>query len=256
LGDQEIILECQGLRLRRNQRVVLDGLDLRLARGDLALLYVEGRPVPTTVAEGLVGVGRLQVEAGSLRLRGEDVAGRDAVQRSRQGMILVDPGRVVAGVTVTNHVRLALREQDRELGPQDLRRRLLEALETLELDSHFAGRTLPEDPPLLDRLRVVLLTLAVLRPDVAVFPVGDDGVDLDVVRLLVHGLQHIDRAATALVLLTRDARLAQTLPADQKWHLLEGRCVGPVGDADHADDDDDDNDDKAPGGSATRGPRS
>jgi Fe-S cluster assembly ATP-binding protein len=226
LADRDIILACDGLGLRRNQRVVLDAFDLRLAAGELAVLQVDGRPTPTTVAEALTGAGRLQVVAGSLCLCGEEVAGLDALQLSRLGMILVDPGRVVAGVTVTNHVRLALREQHRQLGPQDLRKRLLGALEALELDSHFAGRTLPEDPPLLDRLRVVLLTLAVVRPEAAVFPVSDGDVDLDVVRLLVNGLEHIDRSGTALVLLTADERLAQTLPADQKGMLREGRLVG------------------------------
>jgi len=90
------------------------------------------------------------------------------------------------------------------------------------------GRMLPEKPPLPDGLRLVLLTLAVLRPPVAVFPVGDTDVDLDAVRLLVTGLARIDRSATALVILTTDMRLAQQLPADQKWQLDQGTIVGPL----------------------------
>jgi Fe-S cluster assembly ATPase SufC len=77
-------------------------------------------------------------------------------------------------------------------------------------------------------LRLVLLTLSVLRPRVAVFPVGDTDVDLDAVRLLVTGLTRIERAATALVILTTDARLARELPADQKWELQQGTIVGPL----------------------------
>jgi len=228
LAKRTRLLQSDGLRLRRGQRVLLDGLDLRLAAGELAVLWVEGRDGPTTIAEGLAGAGRLHVEAGSLCVRNQDVTALDFQQRSRQGLLLVDPGRVVPGVTVTNHVRIAGREQDEELGSQELRRRLLEALDVLELDGHFAGRTLPEDPPFLDRLRLVLLTVAVVRPAVALVPIDPESVDLDVVRLLVRGFRAIDRSASAVLVLTRNLRLSQELDADQKWSLQQGRIQGRV----------------------------
>jgi Fe-S cluster assembly ATP-binding protein len=222
LGKRGTILECVDLSVRRNRRVVLDGFNLRLAVGKTAVLRVRGRESPTRVAEALTGAARVHIDSGQLRVGGEDVTALDPAQRARKGMILLDPHRTVSGVTVTNHVRIALQEHDQELGTQELRKRLLEALECLGLDSHFAGRMLPETPLFVDGLRLVLLTLAVLRPAVAVFPVGDSEVDLDAVRLLVKGLESIDRRATALVVLTVDDRLASELPADQKWIVEDG----------------------------------
>ena len=78
------------------------------------------------------------------------------------------------------------------------------------------------------------MTLAVVQPEVAVFPVADNSVDLDVVRLVAEGLRRLDRRATALIVLTRDARLVGAVEADQKWRLHEGRLTGRV----RADDDD------------------
>jgi len=228
LAERANILECVDFGVRRNQRGVLNGFNLRLAAGEVAVLRVQGRDSPTRIAEALAGAARLQVESGSLCVCGEDVTTVDPLQRSRRGMILVDPHRAVTGVTVTNHVRIALQEQDQDLGTTELRMRLLEALDSLELDSHFAGRMLPEAPPFSDGLRLVLLTLAVLRPPIAVFPVGDEDVYLDAVRLLVTGLQSIDLTKTALVILTTDDRLARELPADQKWALNDGTIVGPL----------------------------
>lgn len=232
MGERITILECVDLGVRRNQRAVLRDFNLRLAAGEVAVLRVDGSQSPTRIAEALAGDKRLRVESGKLLLCGEDITRLDPQQRTRKGLILIDPYRVVSGVTVTNHVRIALREHDQDLGTQELRKRLLEALACLELDSHFAGRTLPETPLFVDGLRLVLLTLAVLRPAVAIVPVGDSEVDLDAVRLLATGLQRIDRSATALVVLTSDDRLARVLPADQKWAIDEGTVVGPLPPAD------------------------
>jgi Fe-S cluster assembly ATP-binding protein len=228
VAEPATLLECRNLRIRRNQRTVLQDFNLRLAAGGVAVLHVLGRDSPTRIAEALTGAARVRVESGCLLVAGDEVGGLDPLQRARRGMILVDPHRAVSGVTVSNHVRIAQREQGEDLGTPELRKRLLEALDCLGLDSHFAGRMLPEQPPLPDGLRLVLLTLSVLRPRVAVFPVGDTDVDLDAVRLLVTGLTRIERAATALVILTTDARLARELPADQKWELQQGTIVGPL----------------------------
>jgi len=228
LVERGTILQCVDLSVRRNRRVVLNGFNLRLAAGEVAVLRVSGRVSPTGIAEALTGAARLQTDGGRLLVGGEDVTALEPQERARKGMILVDPHRAVSGVTVTNHVRIALQGHDQDLGTQELRKRLLEALECLGLDNHFAGRMLPETPLFVDGLRLVLLTLAVLRPAVAIFPVGDSEVDLDAVRLLVNGLNSIDRRSTALVILTADDRLAVALPADQKWTVEDGTIVAPL----------------------------
>jgi Fe-S cluster assembly ATP-binding protein len=218
------------LRVQRSERSVLDGFDVKLAPGELIVLCVRGRDKPTDIAAALTGAGRYRVLDGQLLLRGEDVGWLDAMQRARRGMILTDPQRTVAGVTVTNHLWIGLQEQHEEVGPQVLRKRLLEALQELGLDNHFAGRTLPEALPFSDGLRLVLLTLGVVRPAVAIFPVGDTDVDLDAVRLLVEGLQKVERGETGVVLVTCDERLTQELAADQKLLFEAGQVVAVIAD--------------------------
>ena len=228
MSRRTAVLECVDLRVQRNQRLVVDGLNLQLAPGELIVLCARGRDKPTDVAAALTGAGRYRVLNGQLFVQGEDVGALDAMQRARSGMILTDPQRSVAGVTVTNHLRIALQEQHQDVGPQVLRKRLLESLQNLGLDNHFAGRTLPEALPFADGLRLVLLTLGVVRPLVAIFPVSDAELDLDAVRLLVAGLHQVERGPTAVVLLTRDERLTQELLADQKFVFEAGQVVASI----------------------------
>lgn len=236
LSGRTTVLECAGLHVQRNERRVLDNFNLKVVPGELVVLFTRGRDKPTDIAAALTGAGRYRVSGGQFHLRGEDVSRLDTMQRARLGMILTDPQRTVAGVTVTNHLRIALQEQDPEAAPQVLRKRLLETLPQLGLDNHFAGRTLPETLPFSDGLRLVLLTLAVVCPAVAIFPVSDAAVDLDAVRLLVAGLKHITRDQTGVVLVTCDARLTRELVADRKLTFEAGRVVAglPEGPTDFA----------------------
>lgn len=95
------VAELEGVRKRRGATLALDGLDLRLATGQVtALLGPNGAGKSTAV--GLL-TGRLAADAGAARLFGGDP--RDARTRTRLGVMLQEAGMPRA-LTVAEQIDL------------------------------------------------------------------------------------------------------------------------------------------------------
>lgn len=114
MPDQDIIISIRGLRTVFDTRVIHDGLDLDVNRGEvLALVGGSGSGKSTLLSEMIM----LQApDAGAIKLFGEDVVGiseTGARHLRRRFGVLFQQGALFSGLTVLENVGLPLREHTR-----------------------------------------------------------------------------------------------------------------------------------------------
>jgi heme exporter protein A len=98
------LLEADGVAAFRGERLVLSGLDLRVAEGGALLLVGPNGSGKSTLLRLLAGLGRL--EAGQIRWRGEDALA-DKVAHAGRVSYVGHADALKLGLTVTENLRFS-----------------------------------------------------------------------------------------------------------------------------------------------------
>lgn len=91
--NAEPVLEVAGLWARYGETPILQGVDLRVGRGEIVSLIGRNGVGKTTTMRCLIGL--LKTAAGSVRLLGQDVTALPAERRARLGIGYIPQGRHV-----------------------------------------------------------------------------------------------------------------------------------------------------------------
>jgi branched-chain amino acid transport system ATP-binding protein len=89
----EVLLELAGLSAGYGSTRVLQGIDLTIRRGEIVAVIGRNGVGKTTMMRCLIG--QLPAWGGSIRLRGEDIAGLPPERRARAGFGYIPQGREV-----------------------------------------------------------------------------------------------------------------------------------------------------------------
>lgn len=93
MAHQDIILDVAGLRAHYGATPILQGVDMRIGRGEIVSLIGRNGVGKTTTMRCLIG--QLRAQGGSIRLDGVDVTGLSSDARARLGIGYVPQGREV-----------------------------------------------------------------------------------------------------------------------------------------------------------------
>lgn len=89
----ELALQMSGIRAGYGGTPILQGVDMRLARGEIVALIGRNGVGKTTTARTLIGL--LRPTEGTIRLHGDDITAMPADARARLGMGYIPQGRDV-----------------------------------------------------------------------------------------------------------------------------------------------------------------
>jgi len=135
-GDGEVVIRVRGLKVGFGDRLVMNGLDLDLRRGEV-LGFVGASGAGKSVFTRTV-LGLLPKQAGTIEVYGHDIDSLSPAERRRVGQrwgVLFQQGALFSGLTVKQNIEAPMREH------LDISPRLRDELAMLKIA--LAG--LPED---------------------------------------------------------------------------------------------------------------
>jgi Fe-S cluster assembly ATP-binding protein len=184
----------------------------------------------STLANVIMGHPGYVVTAGTIRLRGEDIATWSPDARSRAGIFLAfQYPESISGVSVLQFLRqaIAARRGMTDLSVLEVRMDLIDWMERLSMDAAFAERHLNDGFSGGERKRNEVLQMALLDPELAVLDETDSGLDIDALRVVAHGVRTIRerRPAMGVVVVTHYVKLLEELAPDAVHILVDGRIV-------------------------------
>ena len=216
-------IEVQGLVARYGPRTVLNGVDLRVARGEVRVVLGGSGSGKSTLLKHVIGLAT--PAEGSVRLLGLELGLADEPDRnsvlSRIGM-LFQGGALLNSLTVADNVALPLRANS-ELPPDVVREVVRMKLELVDL-SHAIDLFPPELSGGMKK-RAALARAMAFDPEILFCDEPSAGLDpitaADLDRLLL-GLR--DRFGMAMVVVTHELASVQTI-ADRVTMLDGGRVL-------------------------------
>jgi len=224
-------LEIKNLHVSAEEKQILKGLDLEVARGEVHALMGPNGSGKSTLANAIMGHPGLEVTEGSISFGGEDITEAAPDERSRAGLFMAFQYPIaVPGVTVAKYLRMivnARREAngEPEIKLKDFARTTQEAMELMDVPREFSSRYLNDGFSGGEKKRMEMLQMALLQPKVAVLDETDSGLDIDALRTVAAGVNHFAGPELGVLIITHYQRILHMVEPDRVHVMYEGRIV-------------------------------
>jgi branched-chain amino acid transport system ATP-binding protein len=207
------VLEAVDVSARYGSASILHDVSVQVGRGEIVCVLGRNGAGRTTLLRALMGV---VPKSGAVRLDGVDITGLRASRINRAGMVWVpqDDG-VFPGLTVREHLTIALRDRDRNAG--------IAAAATL---FPILGERLGQEAQTLsggERKMLGIAQAMIVEPNVVLMDEPTEGVAPVVVADLIPAIRTLaERSAVLLV----EQNLDTVLALSSRGYVLEmGRIV-------------------------------
>ena len=225
------MLEINNLQAGVEGKAIVKGIDLWINAGEVHAIMGPNGSGKSTLAQVLAGREGYEIADGSVRYNGEDLLELGPEERVREGFFLAFQYPVeIPGVNTTYFLRAAvnaLREHrgEAELSAVEFLKLMREKIELLELDESLLKRSVNEGFSGGEKKRAEILQMALLDPKFAVLDETDSGLDIDALKIVAGGVNHLKRADNAQLVITHYQRLLDYIVPDYVHVLVDGRIV-------------------------------
>jgi Fe-S cluster assembly ATP-binding protein len=220
-------LEIQNLHVRTEEREILHGVDLTIAKGETHALMGPNGSGKSTLANTLMGNPAYEITEGKVLLDGEDITEADPDERAKAGLFLAFQYPVsIPGVSVANFLRTAINaKREDPIKVKEFGQLLKKNMEILRIDRDFTSRYLNDGFSGGEKKRAEILQLAMLEPSYAVLDETDSGLDIDALRIVSDGVNALRGPELGALIITHYTRILGYVRPDFVHIMLNGRIV-------------------------------
>ncbi len=230
-SNAKTLLEVRGLRANVAGIEILKGMNLTVKAGEVHAIMGPNGSGKSTFAKVLAGHPAYEVTGGEVLFQGRNLLELEAEERARLGVFLGFQYPVeIPGVTNSAFLRLAYntvqstRGKD-ELDPLEFDDLVREKMKGLDMDPAFLDRSVNEGFSGGEKKRNEILQMAILEPLLSILDETDSGLDIDALRVVAGGVNRLQNADSACVLVTHYQRLLNYITPDYVHVMDAGRIV-------------------------------
>jgi Fe-S cluster assembly ATP-binding protein len=233
------LLEVRNLRAKVKGVEILKGIDFAVRLGEVHAIMGPNGSGKSTFAKVLAGHPAYEVTAGEVRYDGANLLDLKPEERARAGVFLAFQYPVeIPGVANSQFLRLAYnsvqaQRGNDELDPLEFDDFVREKMKLLEMNPEFLDRSVNEGFSGGEKKRNEVLQMALLDPRLAILDETDSGLDIDALRVVAEGVNHLSSPDNAMVLVTHYQRLLNYIVPDYV-HVMDGGRIVKTGGRDLA----------------------
>lgn len=210
---------------------ILKGINLDVKPGEVhAIMGINGSG-KSTLAKVISGHPAYQVDEGSVELDGKNLLELEPNERANEGFFASTQYPIeIPGVPNVEFLRMAVDSKRAYLkeGPisdEEFSKRLNEAMELLEMDDRYRTRGLNDGFSGGEKKRNEILQMAMLLPKYSFLDETDSGLDIDALRIVSNGINHLHNQNRAVILVTHYERILDLVKPDFIHVLMHGKIL-------------------------------
>ena len=229
--DSPTLLDVRGLHATAGGTEILKSLDFAVRLGEVHAIMGPNGSGKSTFAKVLAGHTAYEVTAGEVLYEGRNLLEMAPEARARAGIFLAFQYPIeIPGVGNSQFLRLAYNTVQGERGkdvldPLEFDDLVREKMKLLEMSPEFLGRSVNEGFSGGEKKRNEILQMALLEPTLAILDETDSGLDIDALRVVSKGVNHLRSKDNAVVLVTHYQRLLNYVVPDYVHVMAGGRIV-------------------------------
>ncbi len=221
-------LEIENLNVSINEKQILNGLSLTLPKGEVHAIMGPNGTGKSTLAKALAGHEDYEITAGTATMSGKNILDMEIDERSRAGLFLAFQYPVeIPGVSIANFIRAALnsRQEDEDIDAVAYYKDLYAEMERLGIDRKFTSRSVNEGFSGGEKKRCEILQMAMLKPEFCILDETDSGLDVDALKIVAEGVNHMRSEERGILVITHYQRLLNYIVPDKVHIMMDGRIV-------------------------------
>jgi Fe-S cluster assembly ATP-binding protein len=225
------LLEIHDLHARAGDAEILRGIDLTILPGEVHAVMGPNGSGKSTLAGVLAGRPSLEVTRGRVLYRGRDLLALPPEKRAQEGIFLAFQYPVeIPGVTNNYFLKASLNavrahRGEEELDAMDFLSLVREKMAIVDMPKDLMGRSINEGFSGGEKKRNEVLQMLLLEPALAILDETDSGLDIDALRVVANGVNHLRHPERSMLVITHYQRLLEYIVPDRVHVLSEGRIV-------------------------------
>jgi Fe-S cluster assembly ATP-binding protein len=225
------MLEVKNLHVEVDGKKILNGLDLTVEKGRVHAIMGPNGSGKSTLAHVLAGKDAYVVTEGEVLFDGDNILAMAPDERAAKGLFLAFQYPIeIPGVATFTFLRTAMNAQRRKRGEPELlmpefMKRVNEAAGKLGIDREMLRRGVNVGFSGGEKKRNEILQMSLLAPKLCVLDETDSGLDIDALKVVADGVNHLRSAERSFVVITHYQRLLDYIVPDIVHVLSKGRIV-------------------------------
>jgi Fe-S cluster assembly ATP-binding protein len=225
------MLEIKNLVVQIEDNRILNGLNLTVKPGEVAAIMGPNGSGKSTLSYVIAGKPDYEVLDGEILLDGENILEMEPDERASAGVFLAFQYPLeIPGVATMTFLKAALNAQRKargedELSTPDFMKRVNEAAAKLEIERDMLKRPLNVGFSGGEKKRMEILQMALLQPSYCILDETDSGLDIDALRIVSEGVNHLRAAGRGFLVITHYQRLLNHIVPDTVHVMSKGRIV-------------------------------
>ncbi len=188
----------------------------------------------STLAKVLAGHPFYEITGGEILFKGKNLLDLEVEERAHAGLFVSFQYPLeIAGVSNQEFLESAVNAQrkGRGLDPIEEFEALLDKhMKAMEIRKEFKTRSINEGFSGGEKKKNEILQMALFEPDLAILDETDSGLDIDAIRVVANGINHMRSPKRGLILITHYQRLLDYVKPDFV-HVLSDGVITKSGDA-------------------------
>lgn len=225
------MLKIKKLTATVDGKPILKGVDLEVNAGEIHAIMGPNGAGKSTLAKVLAGHPAYEVTGGEVWFKGQNLLDLEPEERAHLGLFMSFQYPVeIPGVSNTQFLQIALNAKRKANGQSELteaefNQLLQNKMKLMEMRPEFSSRNVNENFSGGEKKRNEILQMAILHPDLALLDETDSGLDIDAMRIVAHGVNHLMNQDMGLVLVTHYQRLLDYIRPKFVHVMLDGKIV-------------------------------
>ena len=225
------LIEIQNLHVAVDGKEILKGIDLSIDAGEVHAIMGPNGTGKSTLSYVLSGRDGYEITQGSVYFDGRDLLKMQPDERARSGLFLAFQYPVeIPGVATSTFLKSAINAKLRAQGLEEI-----DAMEFLKLVKSKAKELGIADDMIKrplnvgfsggEKKRAEVLQMSLLAPKFAILDETDSGLDIDALKVVSKGINVMQGADRAFLVITHYQRLLTYIVPDKVHVLVGGRIV-------------------------------
>ena len=210
---------------------ILKGINLEVKAGEVHAIMGPNGSGKSTLSKVIAGHPAYHVDGGSVTLDGKDLLQMEINERANSGLFIsTQYPTEIPGVNNVEFLKMALNSKRVFLGQPEIddaefKKLIDEKMVLLEMDERYRDRGVNEGYSGGEKKRNEILQMAILDPKVSLLDETDSGLDIDALRIVAGGINHIMGPDKAVILVTHYQRLLDYIKPDFVHVLRHGKII-------------------------------
>lgn len=223
----ENLLSIENLYVNAGEKEILKGLNLNIKRGEIHVIMGPNGAGKSTLANVILNNPEYKKISGNVLFEGENINDLTTDKISNKGIFMsFQTPEEIPGISTSNFIRVA--KSKVEKSPVKLfkvKEEIKKYADELNMNKKLLDRNLNVGFSGGEKKKNEILQMLVLNPKLAILDETDSGLDIDSVRAVSKGINLYKNENNAVLIITHNMRILESLNVDKVHILIDGKIV-------------------------------